>query len=102
MNSLASPHITIRPAYPDDEWALWQLAELDSGPIPPEPLVLVEIDGHLAVAVSRSDLTAIADPFVPTAHIVELVRDHVRRAAAPATFRRVRRKPALAAALRAL
>lgn len=41
--------------------------------------MVAEVDGQIQVAVSMSDLSAIADPFVPTAHVVNLVRGHVRQ-----------------------
>ena len=81
--------VTIRPANPDDAWALRRLAELDSSTVPAEPLVLAEVDGAILVAVSRSDLRAIADPFAPTAHIVDLVRGHIRHTARPPRRRRL-------------
>jgi hypothetical protein len=77
MNKTLSPHIQIRPAYPDDNAAVWRLAALDSAPVPPEPLLLAEVDGQLRAAVSVTDLRAVADPFVPTAHIVDVVRHHI-------------------------
>lgn len=79
MNSPTELPITIRPAYPDDVAALRRLAALDSSIVPAEPLLVAEIDGQLRVAVSRSDLSAIADPFVLTAPVVELMRQHIRR-----------------------
>jgi hypothetical protein len=94
--------ITIRPARPDDRPALWRLAALDSAIVPAEPLLVAELDGELSVAVSASDLSAIADPFVPTAHIVEMVRDHVRRSIdEPQPRRRLRSRLAPALSLRA-
>jgi hypothetical protein len=91
MNSTLRPHIQIRPAYPDDRPALWRLAALDSAPVPAEPLLLAEVDGQLRVAVSVSDLRAIADPFVPTASLVEVVRDHIARSAQTRSADRRRR-----------
>lgn len=79
MNSTSTPSITIRPAYPDDAPALWRLAALDSAPLPAEPLLVAEIEGELRVAVSLPTRRAIADPFVPTAPIVEMVRGHIAR-----------------------
>jgi hypothetical protein len=79
MDTATTPSVTIRPAYPDDASALRRLAALDSAVVPAQPLLVAEIDGQLEVAVSTTDLTAIADPFVPTAHVVELVRGHIRR-----------------------
>jgi hypothetical protein len=101
MNPNDSLAVTIRPAYPDDAPALWRLAALDSSSVPAEPLLLAEIDGQVRVAVSISDLEAISDPFVPTSHIVEMLRDHIARTAGdePAPRRRLKSRPVLAAGL---
>ena len=84
MLSLATPPITIRPAYAEDERSVRQLAALDSAPVPRGPLMLAEVDGELRVAVSADGRNAIADPFHRTLELVALVRDHVTRAAAAA------------------
>ncbi len=76
---LQTSPITIRPAYPDDASALLRLADLDSSAVPSEPLIVAEVDGEIQVAVSMSDLAAIADPFAPTALVVDLVRGHIRQ-----------------------
>jgi hypothetical protein len=68
--------ITIRPAYADDELSLSRLAALDSAPIPAAPILIAEVDGELRAALSLSDGAAIADPFFPTLHLVELLRSH--------------------------
>ena len=39
-------------------------------------MLLAEIDGELRAALSLSDGSAIADPFFPTADVVELLRVH--------------------------
>jgi hypothetical protein len=85
MNTLRS-EITIRPGYADDHNALARLAALDSAAIPAEPLLVAEMDGELSAALSLRDGTSIADPFLPTADIVALLRAHA--AAATATPRR--------------
>jgi hypothetical protein len=83
MNSFSSSpttaEITIRLAYADDELALIRLAALDSVPaVPPAPRLLAEIDGEPRAAVSLRDGSAVADPFTPTAEVLELLH---RRAA---------------------
>lgn len=76
MTALAS-QILIRPGYADDERALTRLAALDSAAAPPRaPLLLAEVDGELAAALSLHDGAVIADPFRPTAQIVALLRAH--------------------------
>jgi hypothetical protein len=90
MNSLGT-QILIRPGYADDERALMRLSALDSaaGP-PPSPLLLAEVDGELAAALSLHDGSVIADPFRPTAQILALLRAHA--AAVRPTPRRRRRR----------
>jgi hypothetical protein len=71
--------ITIRQAYADDHLVLQRLASLDSARgVPPQPLLVAEVDGELRVALSVRDGSAIADPFYPTAAILGLLRSHVR------------------------
>lgn len=70
-----APPITIRPAYADDHTAVARLAVLDSAEqIPAAPLLLAEVDGKLRAALSLANGSAIADPFFPTAQILELLR----------------------------
>jgi hypothetical protein len=86
MNAPAS-QITIRPAYADDAPTLLRLAALDSADAPPPtPLLVGEKDGDLCVAMSLRDGSVIADPFVATADIVELLRARAK----PARTRRLR------------
>jgi hypothetical protein len=97
VNQINELPITIRLAYPDDLAALRQLASLDSSTVPAEPLLVAEVDGQLRVAVSMADLRAIADPFVPTALVVELIRQHIKRVNESSRRHRLLRKvtPAL-------
>ena len=75
MAFVSTAMITIRYAYADDDPALARLAVLDSAmSAPPEPLLVAEVDGELRAALSLSDETAIADPFFPTANLLELLR----------------------------
>jgi hypothetical protein len=83
----------IRRTTPDDAIALMRLAALDSQPlIGPDALVAV-IDGDIRAAVSLRDGSAIADPFRPTAELVDLLRMRaVQLEAAPAPRRSLRRR----------
>ncbi|HWH93957.1 MAG TPA: hypothetical protein VNT03_08845 [Baekduia sp.] len=74
--------MTIRTALPDDSRAIARLAALDSARVPAGPLLLAEIDGEPWAAIALSSGRAIADPFRPTAALVDLLR---RRAAQLAT-----------------
>jgi hypothetical protein len=71
--------LVIRRAVAADAVALQRVAELDSAPRPAGEMVVAEQGGSLVAAVSLSDGTAIADPFRPTADIVELLRMRARQ-----------------------
>jgi hypothetical protein len=76
MTLLTAP-ITIRVATPDDHPGLARLAALDSAEgVPPGRLLIAEVDGELRAALSLHDGSAIADPFHPTLHILELLSTH--------------------------
>jgi hypothetical protein len=66
--------IEIRPMRPDDERAVTRLAQLDSAPVPPAPLLLAIEGGELRAVISLATGTAIADPFAHAARLVELLR----------------------------
>ena len=66
--------ITVRPYLPDDRRSLERLAALDDRRVPAQPVVLAEADGRLVAALSRRTGEAVADPFEPTAHLVEMLR----------------------------
>jgi hypothetical protein len=66
--------VTVRPYLPDDRCSLWRLAALDDRRVPAEPLLVAETNGKLVAAMSTSTGEAVADPFEPTAHLVEMLR----------------------------
>lgn len=68
------PGVTIRPAFPDDAHALARLAALDSQRLPSGPLLLAEIDGEPWAALALETGRVVADPFRPTAALVDLLR----------------------------
>lgn len=59
-----------------EEWdAIDRLAQLDSAPPPPrDQLLVAEVAGEMRAAVSVRNGYAIADPFAPSAHVLELLR----------------------------
>ena len=58
-----------------DARKLERLAALDSAPTPAGPTLVAEMDGQLVAALPLSGTAqAVADPFVPTAPVVELLR----------------------------
>ena len=76
-----SPTISIRAATHGDGPALARLAALDSAPVPFGPVLLAEVDGRPAAALSVRDDRVIGDPFTRTAELVELLRVHARATA---------------------
>ena len=69
----ASMGIHIRPSRPGDARRLVRLAQLDSSHVPAAPLLLAFEDGELRAAVSLASGEVIADPFFPSARLVELL-----------------------------
>jgi hypothetical protein len=66
---------TIRIATAGDEPALRRLAEVDSqDPLTAGPMLLGEVDGKPEAAVSLADGRTVANPFVPTAHLLAHLR----------------------------
>lgn len=65
--------ITIRRSTTADSRRIRRLAELDSAEAPDGSVLLAEVDGELVAAVAE-DGRALADPFVPTAEVVGLLR----------------------------
>ena len=68
------PQLVIRRAADADRGSIERLAELDSALAPPGPLLLAEVEGGPVAALSLTSGAAIADPFVATADVVELLR----------------------------
>jgi len=70
----ANEKVTVRMAGRADANALRRLAQLDSAP-PPRlvPTLLAEVDGQVCAALSLDGGEPIADPFQPTAHLVEML-----------------------------
>jgi len=72
--------LVLRRAAAGDEPALARLARLDSAPRPSSDMLVAEIDERIVAAVPFDGGRAIADPFRPTADIVELLRTRVELA----------------------
>ena len=87
---------TIRIATAEDDPALRRLADIDSqDPLTAGPVLLGEVDGKPQAAVSLADGRVVANPFVPTAHLLAHLR---MRAGALGAYERM---PSLPARLRA-
>jgi hypothetical protein len=90
--STLTDSITLRRACAADQPAIMRLAALDSAPVPCAPLLLAEVDGELRAAVSLADGAEIADPFLPTVHLLFVLRAHAtasasRRPTSPVPWR---------------
>jgi len=75
----AEAPVTLRFGRPDDACELARLAQLDSAVPPAAPVLLGEMSGRLVAALSLADGRLIADPFVPTAGVAELLRARARQ-----------------------
>jgi hypothetical protein len=88
--------VLLRTARADDDADLTRLAALDSASPLAGPALLAEHNGAVVAALSLSTGRAIADPFVPSLHLVELLRRHAAAAQAPAAAHGRHRLPRLA------
>ena len=70
--------IVIRRATDADICALADLAILDSREPLTGPALIAEVDGVVLAALDLGDASVAADPFAPTAELVELLRLHAR------------------------
>ena len=73
QTTMTLPTIQIRLARPDDEPTLLRLAALDSAPAPRGDVLVALVDGEILAAIALDSGRAIADPFRPTADLVELL-----------------------------
>lgn len=71
--------ITITHSSEADNQKLWRLAALDDRRAPAGPALLAYVDGELRAAVGLVDGRAVADPFHPTAELVEILRIQARQ-----------------------
>ena len=70
----AGQRLTLRHATAADAAALARLARLDSAPRPQGEMLVAEVEDEIVAAVPFDGGRAIADPFRPTADVVELLR----------------------------
>ncbi|MEO8688485.1 MAG: hypothetical protein ABI611_09735 [Solirubrobacteraceae bacterium] len=88
----ASPgRLVLRRSGSFDTDALARLAQLDGAPRPAEAVLVAELDGEIVAAVPFDGGRAIADPFRPTADLVDLLHARTRLLAAAAPARRLPR-----------
>ena len=91
--------VTIRLAAEHERADLARVAERDSRPVPPAPRLVAERDGTVLAILSLETGEVVADPFRPTADLVELLLPHGLRIPGPAGRRS--RRPSNTAADRA-
>jgi hypothetical protein len=92
--------VLLRRARADDAADLSRLAALDSARPLTGPALVAEENGAIVAALCLSTGRAVANPFVPSQHLVELLRRHADHGQAPSAARRGRRwlpRPALRA-----
>jgi hypothetical protein len=83
--------IALRVATDRDAAILDKLSALDSAPALHGPAVVALVDGRPVAAASLSDGSVVADPFVPTADVVELLQARVAASASQSAARPRRR-----------
>ena len=71
--------VAIRRARPADAPGLLQLADLDSARPLEGPALVAVVEGRIWAALGLDDDRVVADPFLPTAPAVELLRLRVRQ-----------------------
>jgi hypothetical protein len=81
------PTIALRLAHADERGAVDRLARLDEAPAPAGDVLLALVDGEPVAALSLADGSVVADPFTPTADVVDLLRVRAQRLGAPARVR---------------
>jgi hypothetical protein len=89
-----SPHldgVLLRTARADDDADLTRLAALDSARPLAGPALVAEEDGAIVAALCLSTGRAVADPFVPSLQLVELLRQHAALRHTPLAAPRGRR-----------
>ena len=74
MNFTNTDPIVIRQAHEADAGKLDRLAVLDSAQLSSGPFLIAEVGGEARAALSMADGRAVADPFFPSAQLVELMR----------------------------
>jgi len=72
-SALDDSPVLIRPAAAGDEPALARLAALDERELPRGERFIAELEGRPVAAVEVRSGTTVADPFVPTSAVVELL-----------------------------
>ena len=83
--------VLLRTARADEDADVVRLAVLDSARPLAGPVLVAEENATIVAALCLSTGRAVADPFVPSLHLVELLRREAARRQAPAAAPRGRR-----------
>ena len=80
MTGQLAPHgtLTIRRATDADRQALRRLAALDSAAAPSGEILIAEVGREQLAAIEVATGATIADPFRPTAHLIDLLELRAR------------------------
>jgi hypothetical protein len=90
LGSAPPDGVLLRAARDDDGADLIRLAALDGAPPLAGPALVAEENGVIVAALCLSTGRAVSDPFVPSLHLVELLRQNAVRRPAPAAALRGR------------
>jgi hypothetical protein len=70
----SEPAVELRPTRADDDGVVRHLAALDDARPLEGPVLLAVVGGQAVAAIALDDERVVANPFVPTAHAVSLLR----------------------------
>ncbi|HEY1567022.1 MAG TPA: hypothetical protein VGF68_08400 [Solirubrobacteraceae bacterium] len=87
----SGPAVVLRPARADDEHIVQELAALDEARPLEGPVLLALVGGQPVAAIALDDERVVANPFVPTADAVTLLRLRARHVSPHVSARRRRR-----------
>jgi hypothetical protein len=79
MTTASSSSISLRRAVSSDAAALDRLAQLDSQRLSAGTYLIAERDGEIIAALAQPSGATIADPFVPSADAVALLRQWAKQ-----------------------
>ena len=68
----------IRLARPVDAASIRWLSEIDMRPMPRGRVLVADVDGQAAAAISLDDGSVVANPMIRTAHLVTALRSQAR------------------------
>lgn len=71
--------ISIRPFADSDVQAVREVAQRDSSTVPAGMLLVAEVRGRVRAALSLDTGEVVADPFAPSAELVDLLRARARQ-----------------------